>query len=89
MDLVLVSYCGQSKYESTQITRTAELGHLVKDGCDIPYEDIPHFVKSTAPGHKSRLLIGTLNDVCVVLMQGRFHVYEGYEIHQVSNTYII
>ena len=51
--------------------------------CEIQYEDIPHFPKSTAPGHKSRLLLGTLNNVPVAVMQGRFHLYEGYNIHQV------
>lgn len=57
---------------------------MVADVCEIQYEDIPHFPKSTAPGHKSRLLLGTLNNVPVALMQGRFHLYEGYNIHQVS-----
>eukprot|EP00093_Oithona_nana_P001012 01012.XXX_3891_2810_1 [CDS] Oithona nana genome sequencing. len=58
------------------------IGNLVADVCEIQYEDIPHFPKSTAPGHKSRLLLGTLNKVPVVVMQGRFHLYEGYNIHQ-------
>ena len=57
---------------------------MVADVCEIQYEDIPHFPKSTAPGHKSRLLLGTLNKVPVVVMQGRFHLYEGYNIHQVD-----
>ena len=60
------------------------IGNLVADVCEIQYEDIPHFPKSTAPGHKSRLLLGTLNKVPVVVMQGRFHLYEGYNIHQVD-----
>ena len=60
------------------------IGNLVADVCEIQYEDIPHFPKSTAPGHKSRLLLGTLNKVPVVVMQGRFHLYEGYNIHQVG-----
>ena len=41
------------------------------------------FQVSTAPGHKSSLFLGTLNGTSVVLMQGRFHLYEGYTIHQV------
>lgn len=62
----------------------AQLGQLVdKDNCTaIPYDEIPHFPKSTAPGHTSRLLLGTLNGVEVVLMQGRFHLYEGYSIQK-------
>ena len=50
------------------------------------YEDLPHFPKSTAPGHKSRMISGTLNGVPVLLMQGRFHLYEGYSIHKVSKS---
>jgi hypothetical protein len=34
-------------------------------------------------GHKSRFLFGNLNGVAVVMMQGRFHLYEGYSIHTV------
>lgn len=44
----------------------------------IDYGDIPHFLKSTAVGHRGRLLCGKLNGVSVVAMQGRFHCYEGY-----------
>jgi purine-nucleoside phosphorylase len=57
------------------------LGDLAGDLSDataIPYEEIPHFVHSTAPGHSGRLLLGTLENVPVVVMQGRFHLYEGY-----------
>src|SRR3990172_316389 len=44
----------------------------------IDYGNVPHFLQSTAVGHKGRLLCGRLNDVPVVAMQGRFHCYEGY-----------
>jgi purine-nucleoside phosphorylase len=44
----------------------------------IDYGDVPHFLKSTAVGHKGRLLCGRLAGVPVVAMQGRFHCYEGY-----------
>lgn len=46
----------------------------------IPYEQIPHFARSTVVGHAGRLLIGLLDDVPVVAMQGRFHLYEGYPL---------
>ena len=55
-----------------------ELGSDVRDATAILYEEIPHFVRSTAPGHAGRLLVGTLENVPVVLMQGRLHSYEGY-----------
>lgn len=44
----------------------------------VPYHDIPGFPVSTAPGHKGNLVFGTLGGKSVVLMQGRFHTYEGY-----------
>ena len=46
----------------------------------IPYGEIPHFARSTVIGHAGRLIIGTLEDVPVVVMQGRFHLYEGYTL---------
>jgi purine-nucleoside phosphorylase len=44
----------------------------------IDYGDVPHFLKSTAVGHKGRLLCGKLGGIPVIAMQGRFHCYEGY-----------
>jgi purine-nucleoside phosphorylase len=55
-----------------------ELASDVKDATAILYEEIPHFVRSTVPGHSGRLLLGSLENVPVVMMQGRFHLYEGY-----------
>ena len=48
----------------------------------IPYEDIPHFPRSTAPGHKGRLVYGAVSpgSARVLCMQGRFHLYEGYSM---------
>ena len=50
----------------------------------INYEDIPHFPKSTAVGHKGQLVCGMLQGVPVVTMEGRFHIYEGYSAQQVT-----
>ena len=44
----------------------------------IPYADIPFFKTSTAPGHAGRLIAGKANGKKILVMQGRFHVYEGY-----------
>lgn len=54
------------------------LGDLIEDATVIPYADIPHFPISTVEGHAGELLIGTLAGRPVVLMRGRFHMYEGY-----------
>jgi len=58
------------------------LASLVKDAVVLPYNMIPNFPVSTAPGHSGRLVIGELSGVTVVLMQGRLHVYEGYPLWQ-------
>lgn len=48
-----------------------------------PYPDLPHFPVSTVETHEGRLLLGTLEGVPVVAMQGRFHRYEGYSLKQI------
>ena len=50
----------------------------------IPYEDIPGFVRSTAQGHAGRLVVGTVESVPVLAMQGRVHYYEGYSLEEVT-----
>ena len=60
------------------------LGDQVEDPIAIDYHDIPHFKASTAPGHKGRLVFGTLEGQRVAVMQGRTHHYEGYSYEEVS-----
>ena len=55
----------------------------VENAVQIPYEEIPHFSKSTVEGHAGRLVVGEVEGVSVAVQQGRFHYYEGYEIDQV------
>jgi len=50
----------------------------------IPYEEIPGFPRSTAQGHAGRLVIGTVDEVPVMAMQGRVHYYEGYSLEEVT-----
>lgn len=50
----------------------------------IDYGDIPHFPTSTATSHAGRLVCGYLEDVCVMAMEGRFHMYEGYPLKQIT-----
>ena len=60
------------------------LSSQIEVACRIPYEDIPHFPKSTAPGHSGQLVCGSLHGVDVVVMEGRLHYYEGYSLQQVT-----
>ena len=50
----------------------------------IDYEDIPHFLRSTATSHRGRLVCGRLQGLPVMAMEGRFHLYEGYSLKQIT-----
>lgn len=50
----------------------------------IEYRNIPHFPLSTVQTHKGRLLTGRLSDCPLIVMQGRFHLYEGYSPLEVT-----
>ena len=50
----------------------------------IDYGDIPNFPISTVEGHQGKLIFGMLAGKPVVIMQGRFHYYEGYSLRQAT-----
>lgn len=50
----------------------------------IPYEELPHFARSTVETHSGKLILGTLEGKNVVAMQGRFHYYEGFSPKQIT-----
>jgi purine-nucleoside phosphorylase len=50
----------------------------------ISYTDIPHFPRPTVEGHSGRLVVGTIGDTPVAIMQGRIHTYEGYSPEEVT-----
>lgn len=54
------------------------LADHIEQPVTIAYKDIPYFPQSTVEGHAGELLIGTVHGTPVVLMKGRFHMYEGY-----------
>jgi purine-nucleoside phosphorylase len=71
----------------TAIILGSGLGQLagkIENPVTIPYAGIPHFVQSTAMGHKGNLIFGMLGGKKVLAMQGRFHYYEGYPMHEVT-----
>ncbi|WP_372654086.1 purine-nucleoside phosphorylase [Halobacteriovorax sp.] len=49
----------------------------------ISYDDIPHFHKTTVEGHAGQLIIGSVGNTEVVILQGRFHSYEGLQMDDV------
>ena len=65
-------------------TGLGNLTDLMKVEFRIPYEEIPHFPKSTIEGHKGSLVYGRVGDVPALIMEGRFHIYEGYSPQEVT-----
>ncbi|MGL1936343.1 MAG: purine-nucleoside phosphorylase [Fibrobacterales bacterium] len=50
----------------------------------IDYSDIPHFVAPTVMEHEGKLIFGTIEGKAVMVMQGRFHFYEGYSLEEIT-----
>jgi purine-nucleoside phosphorylase len=65
-------------------TGLGKLATVIEDAEVLSYEDIPHFPVSTVESHSGKLIFGTLEGKNVVVMQGRFHYYEGYDLKQVT-----
>ncbi len=57
---------------------------LLQETKEIPYQEIPGFPVSTAPGHAGKLIYGKIGEKYVLCMSGRFHFYEGYSMQDVS-----
>lgn len=60
------------------------LADEIQQAIKIPYSDIPNFPVSTVEGHAGQLVYGQLEGATVVVMQGRFHYYEGYSFDKVT-----
>lgn len=65
-------------------TGLGALAHQVQDGVEIPYENIPNFPVSTLEAHAGNLVVGTIKGKKVVVMQGRMHYYEGYDMKAIT-----
>ena len=60
------------------------LAQLLEEPQSFPYQLIPNFPRCTAPGHAGEMVFGRLRGKDVVLMKGRFHIYEGHTMQTVS-----
>jgi purine-nucleoside phosphorylase len=63
------------------------LGGLVEEielEATFDYSELPHFPRSTAISHRGRLVCGRLAGLPVMAMEGRFHMYEGYSLKQIT-----
>jgi len=84
-----------ANYLKQHIPHTPSIGFLTGTGlCEtldtldvlsrFEYSQLPNFPVSTVESHKGTLIYGTLSDKHILMMQGRFHLYEGYSPAQVT-----
>ena len=60
------------------------LGRQIQSDLILPYSEIPHFPCSTVSSHQGNLILGHLHAIPVLILQGRFHCYEGYSSKEVA-----
>ncbi|MEO6589979.1 MAG: purine-nucleoside phosphorylase [Pyrinomonadaceae bacterium] len=82
-DFIRSKYDKQIKVALVLGSGLGAFGEEVENAVKIPYEEIPHFARSTVEGHAGQLVLGEVAGVPVAVQQGRFHFYEGYEMSQV------
>jgi purine-nucleoside phosphorylase len=60
------------------------LAECLQDPIVIPYTRIAHFPHSTVAGHHGNLLVGRMGQARAIVLQGRFHYYEGHDLYSVT-----
>ncbi len=82
-------------YIKNQGVNTPEIGVILGTGLskfidqievvhEIAYTEIPHFPTATVEFHAGKLVFGELAGKAIVVMQGRFHLYEGYTLQEIT-----
>ena len=65
-------------------TGLGELSRKILERKEISYQDIPHFLQTTALSHVGKLVFGKIGGKAVIAMEGRFHFYEGYALEEIT-----
>lgn len=84
-----------ARYIAEHSSTTPEIGVILGSGLGglvesmegketIPYREIPHFPVSSVSGHAGNLVVGRLSGRQIIVMQGRFHFYEGFSMREVA-----
>ena len=84
-----VAYLKSKGFESPEIgivlgTGLGKLVDVIEDSIEAHYNNIPFFPLATVEFHTGKLLYGTIEKKKVVVMQGRFHLYEGYDFQDIT-----
>ena len=82
-------YLKEKGFENPEIgiilgTGLGKLVDEIKNPIEVSYNHIPHFPTATVEFHKGKLIFGEIEGKKVVVMQGRFHLYEGYSLQDVT-----
>src|SRR6056297_1218436 len=82
-------YLKEKGFENPEIgiilgTGLGQLLNEIKIEIEVSYNHIPHFPTATVEFHKGKLIFGELEGKKVMVMQGRFHMYEGYTMQDVT-----
>lgn len=92
--MVMTKIREASQYILSKVPNKPKVGIVLGSGLGIyidqiqnkivlPYEEIPHFKRTTVEGHSGALIIGEVNGVTVAALQGRFHPYEGHAMEEI------
>ncbi|WP_299885310.1 purine-nucleoside phosphorylase [uncultured Lacinutrix sp.] len=84
-----VEYLKSKGFENPEIgiilgTGLGQLTNHINIIKEVSYNHIPHFPTATVEFHKGKLIFGEIAGKNVVVMQGRFHLYEGYSLQDVT-----
>lgn len=80
----VLAVCGKADIGVILGSGLGEYAEALEDAVKLPYSEIPGFPRSTVAGHAGMWCCGTLYGKRVVMMQGRFHYYEGYGMKDVT-----
>lgn len=80
----VLAVCGKADIGVILGSGLGDYAEALEDAVKLPYSEIPGFPHSTVAGHAGMWCCGTLYGKRVVMMQGRFHYYEGYGMKDVT-----
>lgn len=80
----VLAVCGKADIGVILGSGLGDYAEALEDAVKLPYSEIPDFPRSTVAGHAGMWCCGTLYGKRVVMMQGRFHYYEGYGMKDVT-----
>lgn len=80
----VLAVCGKADIGVILGSGLGDYAEALEDAVRLPYSEIPGFPRSTVAGHAGMWCCGTLYGKRVVMMQGRFHYYEGYSMKDVT-----